>query len=282
MYRLLLFTFVFLSPAISYPQNGYDFPSDLPYFKNNSVDTTSWNCQGQSQKQWQIFGDSMVKEFYCGGNIHAEGSVVVSEITSYKTEDNKEAINKEYSKQGYWKVYYDSYDKIIRSEGNYKNDKRDGAWTIYFPNGSHNHEIIYVDGIIKKHIEIDETGKRTVFVSNSDVTIFIIKNESLLIVLLLIQLMLIRPFFNFITYYKVNKNNYIPTFQKWQRAAWEALMTFWWMPRKHETKSVRTYIIIANTICIISILMTLAFILLYTFWGPSKQLLSTIIKVFLS
>lgn len=274
MQRLILFILILFSSATSYSQKGYDFPSDLSYSKRNNIDTTSRDCYGQSQKLWQIIGDTVVKEFYCDGNIHAEGHVVVSEIIRYKTQDNKDGIDINFGKEGNWKVYYDSYDKIIRSEGNYKNDKRDGAWTIYYPNGSHNHEIIYVDGIIKKHTEIDETGKSTILVSNSDTTIFIIKNESLLMFLLLFPLMLVRPVFNIITYNKVNKTNYIPMFQNWQRGGWsvglEMVMTFWWMPRKHENKSVRNYIKIANTICIITIIMTLSFILLYTFWGPSK------------
>lgn len=273
MCRILLFIFILL-PTITFSQQANDFPSDLPYFKNNNIDTGAVYCDGILQKHWQIIGDSMVKEFYCDSNIHAEGPVFISNVTSYINPDNSKGISKEYHKTGYWKVYFDSYDKIIRSEGSYKNGKMDGLWIIYYPNGKHNHEIIYSDDIIKQHTEIDESGKRTLIESNTDTTIFLIKNKSSLIILVLIPLMIVRPIVNIITYNKLNKTQYIPMFQNWQKGGWavglEMIMTFWWMPRKHETKEIKNYILSANIICFISVIITLGFIILYTFWGPAK------------
>ena len=54
-----------------------------------------------------------------------------------------DALNK---KQGTWMNFGASGKKVIE-KGNYINDKKEGLWTAYFPNGNIKHEITFKSGI---------------------------------------------------------------------------------------------------------------------------------------
>jgi len=48
-------------------------------------------------------------------------------------------------KTGYW-IHYSTDGKTKLEEGNYVEDKKDGIWKAYFPDGIIKHEITYIKG----------------------------------------------------------------------------------------------------------------------------------------
>jgi len=54
-------------------------------------------------------------------------------------------VNDKGQKTGYW-VHYSTDGKTKLEEGNYIDDKKDGIWKAYFPDGVMKHEITYVKG----------------------------------------------------------------------------------------------------------------------------------------
>jgi len=56
-------------------------------------------------------------------------------------------------KTGYW-IHYSNDGKTKIEEGNYIENKKDGLWKVYFPNGKVKHEITYVKGSAKGYAKI--------------------------------------------------------------------------------------------------------------------------------
>ena len=62
-------------------------------------------------------------------------------------------------KTGYW-INYSKDGKSKLEEGNYKDDKKDGIWKGFFPNGKIKHEITYTNGLAKGYAKMFyEDGK---------------------------------------------------------------------------------------------------------------------------
>ena len=51
-------------------------------------------------------------------------------------------------KIGYW-IHYDKDEKTKLEEGNYVDNRKDGLWKAYFPDGKTKHEITYIKGAAK-------------------------------------------------------------------------------------------------------------------------------------
>src|SRR5574339_611085 len=127
---LLPLILLLLTDTVLSQQNG-DWPSTLNYIEDNGKRIMEQGCVGGVRKHREVVSEVYGKEYYCSGNVHAEGSIVLLNTQSYIDTNNKGGITKEYGRVGHWKVYFDSAIQILRSQGNYRRGKMDGHWTIY-------------------------------------------------------------------------------------------------------------------------------------------------------
>lgn len=269
--RLLLpIIFLLLTDTVLSQQDG-DWPSTLNYIQDNEKRIMEQGCVGGAMKHREVVSEVFGKEYYCSGNVHAEGSIVLLNTQSYIDTNNKGGITKEYGRVGHWKVYFDTSIQILRSQGEYRKGKMDGHWTIYSITGQPKYEYEFADGIVKQKIEIDNEGKRQTIVSLSDGDIFVIKYKTLLILLAVIPITLFRIGFNILTYNKIHNTKYIPMLQNWQKGGYMANFSstfiFWWMSRNNDSETVKRYKKIANIISLISIACFVGVMTLFMIFG---------------
>ena len=71
----------------------------------------------------------------------------VSFAQSYKIykNDTINVMDRNNKKQGLWIFFY-TYKEKIREKGTYKDGKKDGVWTAYYPSGSTKYEITFKNG----------------------------------------------------------------------------------------------------------------------------------------
>jgi hypothetical protein len=176
-------------------------------------------------------------------------------------------VKAEFKRTGYWRVYFDTVPKIVRSEGFYRKGELDGLWKIYSITGHTLYECQFVEGILREKVVIDDKGYRHNEVHLSDIEVFMIKNRILLILLAVLPIIAIRFCFNVIVYNRMNGTKYIPFLQNWQPGGHYAsivcLITFWWSRNAEDSVVIRKLKNIANAVSATSVVVLLFVTILF-------------------
>lgn len=268
MHKTLLYVILtFLSFQAIKGQDHRDWPSSLNYYSLDDTLNSTQICAGIGRKDREIISETFGREYYCNGNVHAEGGLKKSRSrTIYYAGSDKKALSTLYLRNGDWKVYFDSTKQILRSEGSYKEGEKDGKWMIYDKDGKTRFEIEFEEGQTKTKVKINQVGKREVIIQKSNLSLFVERNETLLTLLSLLPITLLRIGWNILTYNMVHGTSYVPFFQNWQKGGMEvninSTIIFWWVIKSEDEKEVRRYKRIANWISIFSIICLAAFALL--------------------
>jgi hypothetical protein len=252
-------------------QDYEDWPYDyLRYPTSVSSKTSSRLCDGEQIKYSEVVNDKIGREYYCSGNLHAEGPLLSMGSTIYIDTNDMEHLETSYKREGLWKVYFDSSTLVIRSKGYYTNGKRDGIWKIYSGNGQLRYEFNFVNDVIKKEIYIDDTGNRQTLISLNDGNIFVLNHKALLI-FLLIAFTLFRGGVNRVTYNKIHNTKYLPGVYKFDPdnnwINFMCIFIFWWPLKINESRLVRKYKRRANLVSIFSSAFVLVIIFLFIMFG---------------
>lgn len=258
--QLFILLGAFFSCQFVIGQNDRDSPSTLNYFSHGDNRISNQICVNNEVKHREIVSESFGKEYYCNGNIHAEGGIkkLKSEKSFHPNEGDKQILITEYVRHGKWKVYFDSTLKVLRSEGSYKDGEKNGKWVIYSESSKVLYEFDYLEGQIKSKIVVDKNGIRQTTIQKSDAHLFVKRNEILLILIGVLPIVLFRIGWNILTYNEINNTDYVPMFQNLQKGGGfvniYCTFVFWWFIKKEDEKSVRNYKRIANFISVVSII----------------------------
>jgi hypothetical protein len=252
-------------------QEYEDWPYDYLWYPTTVSNTTSARlCNGEQVKYSEVVNKRVGREYYCSGNLHAEGPLLsMGSIISIDT-NNMEHLETSYKREGLWKVYFDSSSPVVRSEGYYKNGKRDGNWNIYSRNGQLRYEFNYVNDLIKRKNYIDDQGNRQTLISLNDGNIFVLKHKALLI-FLLIAFTLFRSGVNRVTYNKIHNTKYLPGIYKFDPdnnwINFMCIFIFWWPYKISESQLLKKYKRRATLISIFSSAFVLVIIFLFIRFG---------------
>ncbi|WP_338765602.1 hypothetical protein WAF17_01985 [Bernardetia sp. ABR2-2B] len=271
--KLFLFFLAFFSYQFVIGQDDRDFASTLNYFSNGDNVTSNQICSGNEVKHREIISEIYGKEYYCNGNIHAEGEIkkLKSQTVIYPNEGNKKMLMTEYVRNGNWRVYFDSTLKVLRSEGSYKDGEKNGKWIIYSKLGNVLYEFDYLEGQLKSKVVVQQNGIRQTVFHRSHANLFVKRNEILLILIGILPIVLFRIGWNILTYNQINNTNYIPLFQNWQEGGFfvniYCTFTFWWLIKKEDNKSIRKYKYIGNWISVLSIICFASVMIIFSLYG---------------
>ncbi|RZK26428.1 MAG: hypothetical protein EOO43_02855 [Flavobacterium sp.] len=253
---------------IAYAQEHADWAfTYLNYYKSGDNSVSNQICSGVEKKHRVVVSDTYGKEYYCSGNLHAEGSLKsYKSVTVIEADTEHEYLQTEYLRDGFWKVYYDSSIKILRSEGKYESGQQVGKWVIYYPNGKPKYLFEFSSGQTKTKIHIDENGNQELIIRRSEFNVLVEKFK-----ILLILLTVIRISYNIITYNQINDTKYIPFLQNWQKGGRDVNLyctfTFWWLFHESDTPRIRSYKSTANWISILSVIWFGLMAIIFTLYG---------------
>lgn len=259
----ILFLCIFCHQFI-YGQSHKNWPSSLNFFQVGDI-ISMQKCNGVTLKHREVISESLGREYYCSGNIHAEGPIkkVKSDTVTYSYKDER-FLRTEYIKDGYWTTYFDSTIQIVRSEGAFKNGEKEGEWIIYTVDQKPHFEFEFLQGRIKTKVKIGQNGNREAVIQRSDKALFVEDNTDLLLLIGLLPITLGRIGWNILTYNKVNNTSYIPLLQNLQKGGMSVnvycTFIFWWVIKKDDNKEVEGYKRIANWISVLSV-MCFAFVM---------------------
>jgi len=274
--NLLTILIAFLIGHLVNGQDHRDWPSSLNYFSYGDDMTSYQICAGNEVIDREIISETFGIEYYCNGNVHAEGPIkkLKSETVIYIKENNKKVLTTEYVRNGYWRVYFDSTSKILRSEGKFKDGEKHGKWTIYSESGKVLYEFDYLEGQLKSKIVRDQNGNLQTIIKRSDANLFVKRNEVVLILLGVLPIVLFRISWNILTYNKINNTNYIPMLQNWQKGGWSVniycTFIFWWVIKEEDKEEVQRFKRIGNWISVLSFVCLITVMLIFGLYGENK------------
>lgn len=252
--NVILLTFLFCQSVIA--QNHRDFPSTLNYFSQGDNMISNQICSETEVKHREVVSEAFGKEYYCSGNIHAEG--VLKKTTSREVSYPKEEVMTEYVRDGEWNTYFDSTTKVLRSKGSYQDGEKHGKWIVYSEDGKVLYNIEYSNGYLKSKIFTDRNGERKTVFQRSEMSLFATQYKTLLILGGILPIVLLRISWNILTYNKIHKTNYIPMLQNFQEGGFlvniYSTFTFWWFIKKGDEEGVKKYKRIANVVSVFSII----------------------------
>lgn len=264
IYIFSLLLFICIDFAVA--QEDVDWPSSLNYFTAGDEKISYQICIDEPRKHRELISGHHGIEYYCSGQLHAEGKVEPVRKAQFAVKAGQ-SVKVEYRRTGYWRVYFDTLPKIVRSEGFYQNGKLDGLWKIYSSTGHTLYECHFVEGILREKILIDDKGFRQSVVSLLDIEVFMIRNGILLILLAVLPIIAIRFYFNVIVYNRINGTKYIPFLQNWQRGGHYAsiicLFTFWWSRSAEDSPVMMKYKNMANMISVTSVVIFVVLTILF-------------------
>lgn len=258
----IIIALFFLIGYSLFSQDLNDFPVHSDFMVVNE-DSSSFHGFKDFTIDLVVVGESLGRGFYQSGNLRSEGGLIKGKTrkytVSYSYKDTTEVkYETVYIRDGYWKVYYDSKDLILRSEGAFENGEKDGAWTIYKKNGKPKYELVYYKGQVLKKYRIDgQSGVKILMFEISKLNVFVLNNEGLMI-LLILAFMGIRVLWNRIIYNMVNGYHYYPISKNFLDAYGVTVYTmliFWWFIKPEDSSKVVKYKRIGNWFCVISLVL---------------------------
>ena len=255
---LLVFISLLLSCSV-FGQQTHDWPHlSLDYHVLNGNSMSYQSCNGQLSKHRVVEG-SLGKEYYCSGNLHAQGSLVLADSSIVINLDDTEEKRLQYVRHGKWLVYYDSTETVVRTEGCFNRGKQDGTWRMYTPTGKLRYEFQFIEGIVVKEVHYDAQASAKIVLSSSKGKVFYERHKVLLLYTMFFVVLLLRSLWNMVTYYKIKNSSYASAFAYWkEEGATAALLVpfiFWWLRNKEDSTRVRFYKKWGNVIAIGSILL---------------------------
>jgi len=256
--RILILILIISQGIIAQINN--DYPSNLNFFITGQDSILDQICNKRTVKHRVTFSEHEGKEYYCSGNLHANGEIKKHKTIgiNYANRDKKETET-EFVRVRKWNVYYDTIPKSLRSEGEFFNGIKNGKWSVYSKEGGLKSVIVFKNNQITSKTVIDKEGNQTVVINKTDSDISLENSKVGLILLALFPLVLIRPFWNMFTYNVINKTDYYPLFAGWQKGGYFASLycsfIFWWRIHDDDSNEIIKFKKVGNWISILSIIV---------------------------
>ena len=240
---LLLLLLLFCQIAVA--QDYEDWPFYVNYASKGNNNVVTRTCGGQEVKHIEVVSETQGKEYYCSGNLHAEGTIrmLKSEIVYQADKSDEKVLSIEYVRDGDWKVYFNSPSKTLRSKGSYKSGKRHGEWFIYAKSGKVRYEFEFREGLLKTKTVVKEDGSQQTVIQKNEINLFVEKNMMLLIAIFILPINALRLFLNIHTYNEIYGTNYNPLVRGLKRGEQfthlYCMLVFWWISKSDDTEEIK-------------------------------------------